>query len=279
MFESIFTIAIALFIATTCCFIACIVSTNTVYYHIGRLLFLSAAAATAGTGIIRFSSFPHEGLVSIASTIWGYFYILSCIIILIAGYLYFSRWNTQWKSFMALTTPFITLLLFISIPFLDSSRKFATEFNHDLLPVHIVSSMIGELLFFYSFAGSVLYLIMERSLKKKVFITITDRLPNLEAIEKFNRWSITYSLVLISAGLVIGIFLVYNKFGKLFIGTAKEVHIYFTWFVILSIFILRKRSSLSPHKISIINIILFIWAMFLFILNNTYIARGFHSFQ
>lgn len=279
LFETVFGTTVFLFLLTALAGVASILSDKRLYYHLTRIFFLCSAAAILFTGAIRFYHAPDDRFVSMTSTIWGYFYVLSCMGVASGVYLYFSRWNRQWKSFMAITALFIMILLLLSIPFIDSTRRFATELNSQILPVHIVASMVGELLFFFSFSGSVFYLIMEKGLKGKKLMHITDRLPNLESIEKFNRWAITYSLALMTLGLFLGIYLVSESFGKLFVGTAKEMHIYFTWALILGIFILRKWSRLSPHRISMANILFFAAAMFLVILTNTYIARGFHSFQ
>jgi ABC-type uncharacterized transport system permease subunit len=59
--------------------------------------------------------------------------------------------------------------------------------------VHIVITILGELMLFFSFAGSVLYLVMEWQLRKKSSMKFIYRLPTLESIEKFNRWAVSRS--------------------------------------------------------------------------------------
>lgn len=279
MTDSILAAATGFFFMTAIFCAASIISDRKVFYNLARAAFIIAAVSDLALGAIKMDPASLQGFLNLTSSIWGYFYLLSLILTVIGVYLYFSKWNPQWKSFMALASLFIGIILLISLPFIDSARKFSTDTSSGLVPVHIFLSILGELLFFFSFAGSVLYLIMERNLKKKKFMSVSDRLPNLESIEKFNRWVTIRSFILLSLGLALGITLEIISFKKIFLGTAKEVHIYFSWFVILGISILRHRRTMSPHKISLINIFFFLWVMFLFIFTNVYIIKGFHSFR
>jgi ABC-type uncharacterized transport system permease subunit len=279
MFDATLASTIILFFMTGILCMAAIVSSREIYYVLAKGMFVTAALSTFLLGALRVHPMSAETVVDLASSIWGYFYILSLILAIIAAYLYFSKWKVQWKSFMALAAPFVAIILLISVPFVDSARKFATEASYPLLPAHILLSVLGQLLFFFSFAGSVLYLVMEWSLKSKKFMGITERLPNLESIEKFNSWVTSRSLLLLTLGVALGLAMLSMSFNKLFLGTAKEAHILFSWGVILGIYLLRKRAGISSHRKSIINIVFFIWVMFLFVFTNIFIAKGFHSFQ
>ncbi|HSA13447.1 MAG TPA: cytochrome c biogenesis protein CcsA [Spirochaetota bacterium] len=279
MTDFIITAAISLYLLTAFFCAASIISDRNINYHLARAGFMLAAVSIIALGAVKIHPISQQTFFTLATSIWGYFYLLSLILTVIGGYLYFSRWNRQWKSFMALASLFVGIILLISLPFIDSTRRFTTETTSTLLPLHIFLSILGQLLFFFSFAGSVLYLIMERNLKKKRFMSISDRLPNLESIEKFNRWVTIRSFFLLTLGLAIGIIMQLISFKKIFLGTAKEVHIYFSWAVILGMSVLRSRSSMSSHRISLINIFFFFWVMFLFIFTNVFILKGFHSFQ
>lgn len=120
---------------------------------------------------------------------------------------------------------------------------------------------------------------MEWQLKKKGSMKLIYRLPNLEIIENFNRWAIIRSLVMISVGVVLGVLMTNFVYLTPFLGTAKEIHIYFTWIIICGLFCLRSIFNIDPRRANIANIILFSIVMFLFVFTNIYITRGFHSFK
>lgn len=279
MFNTIFIITIFLFIFTSVFGIISLFSENGNHYIKAKILFLISIISFTTLGIIWIYTSSFDGFSMIVSTMWGYFYMLSLLLILIVAYLYFSRWRRQWKSFLAAASLFISIILLISIPFIDSPRRIAIDLDLSLLPAHIFIAVIGELLFFFSFAGSILYLIMEWQLRKKGSMKLIYRLPNLETIENFNKWAVSRALILLSLGIILGIIMVLIKFNILFLGTAKEMHIYFSWLIILCVFFIRRMKRLTSHRTSILNILLFIFVMFLFIFTNIFITKGFHGFR
>ncbi len=282
MFEITFMITLLFFSGTSILLFVSWKSENNKYNIPALFLFIPAVICFIMLGILKFFSAYSESLLNFASGIWGYFYILSLLIILITVYLYFMGWP-QLKSYIAIISLFIAIIMLISIPFAGSPRKFL--FNADnhswpsyILPVHIFLSITGEILFFFSFAGSVLYLLMEKHLKQKISMKLIYQLPNLESINKFNKWSISRSFIFISFGMITGIIMNCIIYNTLSLATAKEFHIYFSWMVISAIFYIRNYLKLPSHKAGIINIVLFILIMFLFIFTNIFIKKGFHSF-
>lgn len=280
----IFTITLLLFIVTSVISIKAIHSDDEKYITITKVLFYISALSYVILGITKVDFSSEEHFKELIFTIWGYFYLLALLLIIIILYLNFSKWKKHWKSIIAIAAPFITILIILSIPFLESERRFAFDTGHSLatkhmLPAHIIINLIGELFFFFSFIGSILYLVMERQLRKKTSMKLIYRLPSLESIESFNRWAISRSLLLLSAGIIIGMIMAFLNYSVISLGTAKEMHIYFSWFVILGIFLIRKTMMMTSRRVSIINIALFIIVMFLFIFTNIFITSGFHSFK
>ncbi|MDY6970593.1 MAG: cytochrome c biogenesis protein CcsA [Spirochaetota bacterium] len=283
MFEIVFIVTLLLFISTSVFSILSLKTDHKIHFTRTKILFIISLISFVILGIIRIYSFKSLNFLSIASGIWSYFYIFTLLMMVITIYLYFSRWRQQLKSFMAFTFPFITIMMIISIPFVGSLRKInldsgLTVLSSHILPVHIFITITAELFFFFSFVGSILYLILEWQLKKKTSMRLIYRLPNLETIEKFNQWSISRSFILLSIGIGIGMIMLFISFKSISMGTAKELHIYFSWLIILVIYLIRRVMRITSHNASIINIVLFVIVMFLFIFTNIFITKGFHSF-
>ncbi len=284
MFNLFFTVTILLFLATSVMSIMAIYSDNDRYQLITRILIPVSVLSFLLLGFMRVSGSDRNSIIHLVSAIWSYFYFFSLILLLILVYLFFTKWEVYWKPFVALMFPFVTLLLLISIPFAGSTRSISiatieSVFANHLLPVHIIFTIIGELFFFLSFVGSILYLIMEWQLRKKASMRLIYKLPNLETIEKFNIWAIFRSLILLTIGLIPGLTMTATSFDTPFMGTPKEIHIYFSWFVILVIFFIRRMKKLVSHKVNLINAVFFLIIMFLFVFTNIYITRGFHGFK
>ncbi len=261
-----------------------IYSVNERYQWIIRMLIPASVVSFLFLGFMRVYYSEINTFFYLASAIWSYFYLFSLVLLLVLVYLFFSKWKTYWKPFVALMFPFVTIILLISTPFINSTRRVSIDitgsiFANHLLPVHIFFTIVGELFFFLSFVGSVLYLVMEWQLRRKASMRLIYKLPTLETIEKFNMWAIIRSFLLLTIGLYFGLTMAFTNFHTPFMGTAKEMHIYFSWIVILGIFFLRRMKKLVSHKVNLINAVLFLIIMFLFMFTNIYITKGFHSFQ
>lgn len=279
MFDFFFILTLCSFVLLSVLSVLSLYSDKERYFKATIISFYISVLLFFITGIIKFNPTSAEALVSATHTIWGYFFLIISFILLILLYLNFTRWKHQLKSIMALASPFITIILIFSIPYIDSQRRFETDLQHSLLPVHIFIATIGEILFFFSFVGSVLYLVMEWQLKKKSSMKFIYRLPNLETIENFNRWAISRSVMLLTIGIILGIILVWVKFSALFLASPKEIVIYASWLVILIIAYLRFKTNVTSHKVSQINTALFIIVMCLYIITNIFITTGFHSYK
>jgi ABC-type uncharacterized transport system permease subunit len=120
---------------------------------------------------------------------------------------------------------------------------------------------------------------MQHQLKKKSSMRFINRLPNLEALERFNMWATVRALLLLTAGLALGIALLWMSFGVLFNATLKEIVIYGSWMVILALYLMRRYRLLNPYATNYINIFFFAVLMSAFLLSNIAIRSGFHSFR
>ncbi len=279
MFEYIFTLTIALFMASSALCIFSLHTDNARYFVRARLLFYVTIPFFLALGAVRFYHATGMGIIRGSSTIWGYFYFSVLLLVLALIYLHLSRWSVQWRSFAALALPFITLLLIVSVPFAGSPRRIDVDLSNGLLPVHIIAAILGELLFFFSFAGSVLYLVMEGQLRKKASMKFLYRLPNIESIEMFNRWAISRSFLLLSFGLVVGVYLALSVFQSPFLGSPKEIILYASWIVLLFLFYLRYSNRLNSRRMNQLNVIVFAVLMCLLIVSNIFVTEGFHSFK
>ncbi len=284
MFLTMTIITVLLFACASFFSIVSIYSDDERSRRITAIAVFSALVSFIMLGAARIILFFEASFVGVVSSIWGYFYIFSTLLMLTVLYLYFSRWKKHWKAFVALTAPFITALLIMSIPFIESTRRVSAIWYTDgpianMLPAHILLSFTGELFYFFSFIGSILYLLMERQLRNRTSLRIIARLPNLETIENFNVWAISRALALISGGLLLGVIMTVLSYHTLFKGTAKETHIYFSWLTILSVFIMRRMKRISSRTMCIMNIVMFAIIMFLYIFTNVYIIKGFHGFK
>ena len=279
LFTLIFGITLCSFIMTSVLCLLSIHSDREVFTRRSRVLFMVSLGLFIAAGFFRYRITSVGEFIDATRTIWGYFYFIALVLLVILSLLHFSRWKEQWKSISAIALPFITVLLFVSIPFIGSGRTMQVDLEHGLLPVHIIVAITGEIFFFLSFCGSLLFLVMEGQLKKRASMKFINRLPNLEVIERFSAWALQRSLLILSAGLLIGIVLVWMKYGSSFLATPKEVIVYLSWAAILALVVLGNGRVLSRHRLHQLNLAMFLVIILVYILTVILVRSGFHSYQ
>ncbi len=279
MCELLFILSIVLLAAASA---ACVYSLHAdsgwFHAHARRLFYLSAAPFLAA-GLIRYYPFGLRDFINIVSTIWGHFYVLAFFLYLLLAYLDLSRWKAHWRPIGAVALPFITVVCALSLPFMGSARSIQVGFANHLLPFHVILAVVGELFFFFSFAGSLLGLYLERRLKRKTSLRLTGNLPSLETIDHFNTWSVTRAVFFLTAGLVMGIALVWINYRTLFLFSLKETMMYLSWVFIVIILLLRRDGRLGMGRVNAVNVLLFAAVIAMYVASNVIMNTGFHSFR
>ena len=279
MFELIFILTIVLLAAASA---ACIYSLHAdsgrFHAHARRLFYLSAAAFLA-SGLVRYYPFGLKDFVSIVSAIWGHFFILAFFLFLLLAYIDLFRWKAHWRTIASVALPFITVVCALSLPFMASGRSMQVGLANHLLPFHVILAVMGELFFFFSFAGSLLGIFLERSLKRKSSMRLIKAFPSLEAIDVFNAWSVKRAAAFLSGGIIMGVALVWVNYGAVYLFSFKETFIYISWLCIIILLLLRRDGRLGMGRVNAVNVALFAAVLAMFVASNVILHSGFHSFR
>jgi len=275
----VFISVVVLFVGAAVSSVVSIHSDGNVPHGTTRVLFYTATILLVVLGVLAFPVHSLHGLLSVSFWIWGYFYIFTLLLAFLLVYLHLSRWREEWGSISAIILPLISVIFLASVPFFDSTRKFAVVIDHSLLPLHILLAVLGELFFFLGFAASVLYLIMSWQLRKKTSMKFVYRLPSLETLARLREWSIIRSFISLTAGLVVGILLVLLHYDMLFLGSPKEIMIYISWGIILAIVLVKRKTDVNEFTTSVTTIVAFVLVVTLFLTSSILITTGFHAFK
>ena len=279
MFEFLFFITIGLLSGASVLCICSLHADRDRQYRWARLLFYLSAGFFLASGLVRYYPFGLRDFISIVSTIWGHLYILALFLILMLAYIDFFRWRRHWRSVASVAMPFITVVCVLSLPFIGSGRMMQVGFANHLLPFHVILAVVGELFFFFSFAGSLLWLFAERGLKRKYSFRIIKSLPSLESIESFIGWSVSRAAAFLSLGILTGVSLIWVNFRTVSLFSVKEIVIYASWMFIIIIVGLRKDGRMGIGKLNILIVLLFTAVFAMFVVSNLIITSGFHSFE
>ncbi len=208
-----------------------------------------------------------------------FFYLIIAFLMILLLYMAFSRWSNDFRSISAILLPIATVLSGLSLLFINSPRYMIVEPGNSFILFHIILALLGEVLFFVAFASSVLYVIMSWQLQKKSSMKFINRFPSLNVLSKLILFSLFYSLVFFSTGIIFGIAMLYELHGNISAKTPKEILMYGAWGILLLLWLTGKTRLTTTYYLSIMTILSFAILLTLFIAGNVVITSGFHSFR
>jgi len=225
------------------------------YIRVTKVAIIVAIILLFFQGCFLYKAIAHAYKINI----FTFFYLIVVFLSLLLLFMSISRWKDDFRAISAIITPLITVIYGISLLFYGSNRFMAVEPNHNLMFIHIVLSLLGEVLFFIAFASAVLYLVVSWQLQKKSSMKFIYRFPSLGVLNRLTNFSLSHSLAFFSAGI--------------------EILMYAVWFILCTVWVIAQSKITSNFYVSIITIIAFVIVIVLFIATNVVITTGFHSFR
>lgn len=211
--------------------------------------------------------------------LFSFFYLIILFLTVLTLYMGISQWNSDYRSLSAILIPLTTIVAVTSLFFINSPRCMVIDPNNSIMVIHIVLALLGEVLFFVAFASSVLYIIVSWQLQKKSSMKFINRFPSLTVLSKLTGFSLSRSLFFFSAGIVIGIIMLFQFYGNISFGSPKEILMYAAWFIIFILWLTNRWHITSNYYLSIMTIVSFLILMIVFTASNVAITSGFHSFR
>jgi ABC-type uncharacterized transport system permease subunit len=145
----------------------------------------------------------------------------------------------------------------------------APRFKSALLPVHVMTNLIGISLFTLAFAAAVLYLVQERLLKEKHLAGLFQRLPPLDSLDRAEHRFLLAGFPLLTVGAIIGtLWTKHIEYGGDWVRAALG---YATWALIAAVLLLRAAAGWRGRRAAYGTIAGFGFAVLVLIL---YLLRG-----
>ena len=167
------------------------------------------------------------------------------------------RW--RYKDEAASLSVFIFPLVFL-MTFMAALRSPIATWSSDTpretwLIIHIVAELLGYAALMFTSIGSVLYLIQERQLKRKVVPSIYRMLPPLGTLDDLILKSLSASFVFITVGLIIAIVWAFIEHGTRWIGNNSITLSFVTWGVCLALVFFRISAGWRGRKAAILSLV------------------------
>jgi ABC-type transport system involved in cytochrome c biogenesis permease subunit len=167
------------------------------------------------------------------------------------------RW--RYKDEAASLSVFIFPLVFL-MTFMAALRNPVSSWSSETargtwLIIHIVAELLGYAALLFTSIGSVLYLIQERQLKRKVVPSIYRMLPPLGTLDDLILTSLSAGFVFITIGVIIAIVWAFIEHGTRWIGNSEITLSFVTWGVYLALVFFRISAGWRGRKAAILSLV------------------------
>jgi ABC-type transport system involved in cytochrome c biogenesis permease subunit len=163
--------------------------------------------------------------------------------------------------------PIVTGFSIAAVTLVKNDLALTADLKTFWLFAHIIPIFLGYASFTVSFIFSIMYLTMERQLKKKSFGPLFESLPSLETLDTLMWKTITLGFPLLTIGLVSGTVWAKttNILGLLWYLDPKVLLGSLTWLIYAAILHLRLGASFHGTKVAIVTIAGFVIVILTFI--------------
>ncbi|MCL2760256.1 MAG: c-type cytochrome biogenesis protein CcsB [Desulfuromonadales bacterium] len=174
--------------------------------------------------------------------------------------------------------PVATVLLLVSSLFPTSIGPLNPALKSGWLAVHTIVAFLGYASFAVAFGASIIYLIQERFLKKKVLNGLFQKLPSLNVLDEINYKCLTFGFPLLTVAIISGAIWAESAWGSYWTWDPKETWSLITWLLYAVILHGRLTTGWRGRKAAILSIIGFAVVLFTFLGVNLFMS-GLHSYK
>jgi len=246
------------------------VSQNKKLHKIARIILLSSGILQTIYIVLRFWLTGHTPITTQHETVVFFAWATTW------AYLSF-RWRYTVKNFGTFVAVFIFLLLVISFFSSRTITPLVPALQSLWLPVHASVSIIAYGFLSLAFNGGIMYLLLERELKKKKLGYFFARFPSLDALDQLNSHCITAGFVFLTLGIVTGSIWARQAWGTYWQWDPKETWSLITWFLYLVLLHQRFTVGWRGRRAAVMAIVGFAAVIFT-LWGVTYLLGGVHSY-
>ncbi len=187
-----------------------------------RLLFVLAFALHGITIIARYFEAGYTPITTRHETVSFFAWSLGC------GYLSFC-WRYEVKNLGAFVSLLVLSLMTMAAFASREIVSLSPLLQSGWLPVHASLSLLAYGFFALAGIGGLMYLLQERTIKRKRFGLFYSRLPSLETLDKLNHHCLSVGFPLLTLGMITGSLWAKQALGSYWHWDPKETWTLITW--------------------------------------------------
>jgi cytochrome c-type biogenesis protein CcsB len=202
---------------------------------------------------------------------------LSFLAFSIAGFFLYLKRAYKVRAMGSVILPLVSILLLWALAFPAEIKPLPPALKSWWLPIHAIFAFFGNAMFFIAFFVSLLYLIIEKEIKKKKKLTLSERFPSLETLDRINYKCISYGFLFLTVGIITGSIWAGFVWRSYWNWNLKETWSFITWIVYVILIHNRLAIGWRGRKTAYMMILGFLFILFTF-LGVNFLIKGLHSY-
>jgi cytochrome c-type biogenesis protein CcsB len=268
---SVVVIALCLYLVSMFCYLGFLIGVKQ------RLLSKIAPVFLISGFVIHIVSLLVHYLVSGYTPITNMHESLSFFALCLAGFFLFLRRVHKIDVMGAIFLPIISILLVASLATPPGTGVLPPILRSYWLPIHAFFAFLGNAVFLAGCLVSIVYIILERNIKRKRTSQWANRFPSLEALDRINYKCMSYGFPFLTLGIVTGSLWAELAWGSYWNWDPKETWSLITWIVYAILIHNRLTIGWRGRKTAYLMIVGFATILFTFIGVNFFI-KSLHSY-
>ncbi len=256
---------------------------SSAFCYLGALRAAGNRLERAGRRLLIIGFFVHLVALVLRYFVAGYTPItslhesLSFFALCMAGFFIFLRRVYKIELLGAVFAPVLVLMLIGALAAPAAIRPLPPVLRSYWLPVHTTFAFIGNAVFFSGFLVSIVYLFIERGIKKKRIRDVSGRFPSLEVLDRINYKCMSYGFPFLTIGIITGAIWAEMAWGSYWSWDPKETWSLITWIMYAILIHNRLAIGWRGRKTAYMMIAGFVSVVVTFIGVNLFIG-GLHAY-
>ncbi|OPX92531.1 MAG: Cytochrome c biogenesis protein CcsA [Syntrophorhabdus sp. PtaU1.Bin002] len=270
MTDSVIYSALALYLLSTLFYLLYLISDRKTIESAGHFFLLGGFLVHLALTVFRYIQAGYTPITNIHES-------LSFLSLSVAGFFLLIKRSYRISILGSVIVPVLSVILISAMTFPTEIRPLPVVLKSYWLPVHTVFSFAGNAIFLISFFVSILYLLVERGIKKKKFLPISLRFPSLETLDSVNYRCMSYGFPFLTIGIITGSIWAGMAWGSYWNWDPKETWSLITWIVYAILIHNRLAIGWRGRRTAYMMIVGFISIVFTF-LGVAFFMGGRHSY-
>ncbi len=267
---SILYLALCLYVASTFFYLSSLITDKDRLSLFGFYCLISAFTVHLVSLFVRYLIAGYTPITNLHES-------LSFFALCIAGFFIVLRRIYKIEALGSIFVPVVSIVLISSFTVSTAIRPLPPMLKSFWLPVHTSLAFIGNAVFFAGFLISIVYLVVERRIKKKRASGGPGRFPSLETLDRINYKCMSYGFPLLTLGIITGALWADLAWGSYWSWDPKETWSLITWIVYAILIHNRLTIGWRGRKTAYMMIAGFLSVLVTFIGVNLFLG-GLHSY-